>query len=126
MSAARYRKFFRLCEEWPVDSSKQGRDLAVIIRRKVAEAFKMGENTQIADPAKCDSSYESLQKLNTDFYRNKYSSMSAERSVGASGLTYEQCRAVMASESLEELKNEELGFLAKLKRTFTADRGEAK
>lgn len=123
MSAARYRKFFRLCEEWPLDHTKQGRDLAVFLRSKIAEAFKMGENAQIADTAKCDSAYESLQKLNTNFYRNKFASLTTEKTVGASGLSFQECKIVMATESLNELKSEETGFLAKLKKTFTADRG---
>lgn len=124
MSAARYRKFLKLCEEWPIDTSKQGRDLAVAIRQTVADAFRKGENTPIADPAKCDRDYESLQKLNTNYYRNKYTSSSSRRTLGATGLSLDECRTVMSTESLEELKYEDLGFLAKLKRTFTVDRGD--
>ncbi|XP_076440281.1 ubiquinol-cytochrome c reductase complex assembly factor 2-like [Babylonia areolata] len=122
MSATRYRNFFRLCEAWPLDPSKPGRDIAAVIRKRVAEAFKMGENTQISDVAKCDRSYESLQKLNTDFYKTKYQDKTATRTVGAAGLTYEQCHAVMASETLEELRQTEIGFFGKLKQTFTAER----
>jgi nucleoid factor 1 len=69
MSAARYRNFMKLCEAWPVDPTKQGRDLAVLVRQRVADAFKRGENSQIADPAKCDRDYESLHKLSTDVHR---------------------------------------------------------
>lgn len=123
MSAARYRNFFKLCETWPIDPSKQGRDLAVIVRQRVAEAFKMGENTQIADAAKCDKDYESLHRLSTDFYKNKYSGSTTKRTVGATGLSHEECRSIMASETLDELKQtEEVGLFGKLKQTFTAER----
>ncbi|KAK7101102.1 hypothetical protein V1264_023942 [Littorina saxatilis] len=123
MSAARYRNFFKLCEAWPTDPTKPGRDLAAVVRQRVAEAFKMGENTQIADTVKCDRDYESLHRLASDFHRNKYNESTARRTLGATGLSLEECRAVMASESLEELKQEEAtGLFKKLKQTFTAER----
>ncbi|KAL8596655.1 hypothetical protein ACOMHN_032597 [Nucella lapillus] len=122
MSATRYRNFFKLCEAWPLDPSKPGRDLAPVIRRRVAEAFKMGENSQINDVAKCDRDYESLSRLSTDYYKTKYQEKTATRGEGATGCTAEQCHAVMASETMEELKRSELGFFGKLKQTFTTER----
>ncbi|PVD23515.1 hypothetical protein C0Q70_16787 [Pomacea canaliculata] len=120
MSAARYRKFLRLCEEWPLDQSKTGRDLAAVIRQKVADAFRMGENTTVNDEAKCDQAYESLQRLSSDFYRKKYS---ANRTVGATGVSYEECKVVMSTEALKVLNDQNTGIFTKLKRTFTAERG---
>lgn len=122
MSATRYRNFFKLCEAWPLDPSKPGRDLAAVIRQRVAEAFKMGENSQISNVAKCDQDYESLHRLSTDFYKTKYQEKTAARTVGATGLSAEQCHAVMASETMEELQRSELGFFTRLKQTFTAER----
>uniref|UniRef100_A0A3B4UWP1 Mitochondrial nucleoid factor 1 n=1 Tax=Seriola dumerili TaxID=41447 RepID=A0A3B4UWP1_SERDU len=46
MSATRYRRFLKLCEEWPRDETKKGRDLGTFLRHKVASAFREGENTQ--------------------------------------------------------------------------------
>uniref|UniRef100_A0A8C5JRU5 Mitochondrial nucleoid factor 1 n=1 Tax=Junco hyemalis TaxID=40217 RepID=A0A8C5JRU5_JUNHY len=45
MAASRYRRFLRLCEEWPVEETKQQRDLGSFLRQKVAQAFREGENT---------------------------------------------------------------------------------
>lgn len=47
MAASRYRRFLRLCEEWPVDETKRGRDLGAYLRQRVAQAFREGENTQV-------------------------------------------------------------------------------
>lgn len=47
MAATRYRRFLKLCEEWPRDESKKGRDLGTFLRQKVASAFREGENTQV-------------------------------------------------------------------------------
>lgn len=47
MSATRYRRFLKLCEEWPRDEYKKGRDLGTFLRQRVASAFREGENTQV-------------------------------------------------------------------------------
>lgn len=47
MAAGRYRRFLKLCEEWPVDDTKRGRDLGAYLRQRVAQAFREGENTQV-------------------------------------------------------------------------------
>ena len=122
MSASRYRNFFKLCEAWPIDPTKTGRDLSAVIRQRVADAFKMGENSQIANVAKCDKDYESLHRLTTDFYKTKYEDRTAKRTVGATGLSYEECHAVMSSESLDELQHEQMSLFERLKQTFTAER----
>lgn len=49
MSATRYRRFLKLCEEWPKDESKKGRDLGTFLRQRVASAFREGENTQVGE-----------------------------------------------------------------------------
>uniref|UniRef100_A0A4W5P3T5 Mitochondrial nucleoid factor 1 n=1 Tax=Hucho hucho TaxID=62062 RepID=A0A4W5P3T5_9TELE len=71
MSAARYRRFLKLCEEWPRDESKKGRDLGTFLRQRVTHAFREGENTQLSDPEKCDQIYESLARINTNVYRER-------------------------------------------------------
>ena len=52
MAASRYRKFLRLIEEWPVDPSKRGRDLAAHLRKRVAKDFSKGESTKVC--CKCN------------------------------------------------------------------------
>lgn len=47
MAAARYRRFLKLCEEWPVDETRKGRDLGAFLRQRVAQVFREGDNTQV-------------------------------------------------------------------------------
>lgn len=72
MSASRYKKFMDLCRRWPVDDTKAKRDLGAVIRQKVLSSFNQGEASNIQNPTECDQQYESLHKLSTDFYKNKY------------------------------------------------------
>ncbi|XP_039391313.1 uncharacterized protein LOC120403769 isoform X1 [Mauremys reevesii] len=46
MAATRYRRFLKLCEEWPAEATKRGRDLGAFLRQRVAQAFREGESTQ--------------------------------------------------------------------------------
>ncbi|TFK03802.1 RNA-binding protein 40 [Platysternon megacephalum] len=46
MAATRYWRFLKLCEDWPVEETKQGRDLGAFLRQRVAQAFREGESTQ--------------------------------------------------------------------------------
>ncbi|KAH1171790.1 hypothetical protein KIL84_007408 [Mauremys mutica] len=46
MAATRYRRSLKLCEEWPVEATKRGRDLGAFLRQRVAQAFREGESTQ--------------------------------------------------------------------------------
>ncbi|XP_059806447.1 ubiquinol-cytochrome-c reductase complex assembly factor 2 isoform X2 [Hypanus sabinus] len=105
MAATRYRRFLRLCEEWPLDHTKKGRDLGAFLRQRVALAFREGENTQIADQEKCDQMYESLARINSAYYKKKYPRL---RITSFTGVTAEECRMVLAT---EQKKKEEQNCL---------------
>ncbi|CAI9541708.1 unnamed protein product, partial [Staurois parvus] len=63
----------KLCEEWPVDETRKGRDLGAFLRQRVTQAFREGETTQIQDPEVCDQMYESLNRINSNYYKEKVS-----------------------------------------------------
>ncbi|NXC14828.1 UQCC2 factor, partial [Corythaeola cristata] len=94
MAATRYRRFLKLCEEWPVEETKRQRDLGVFLRQRVAQAFREGENTQIADPEACDRMYESLVRIHTNYYKNKYPRL---KDTSFTGVTVEDCRMILAT-----------------------------
>uniref|UniRef100_A0AAZ3QI93 Mitochondrial nucleoid factor 1 n=1 Tax=Oncorhynchus tshawytscha TaxID=74940 RepID=A0AAZ3QI93_ONCTS len=94
MSVARYRQFLKLCEEWPRDESKKGRDLGTFLRQRVTHAFREGENTQLSDPEKCDQIYESLARINTNVYRERFP---RTRDTSFTGVTVEECRMLLAT-----------------------------
>ena len=112
-----YRKFLQLCKNWPVDPSKpQGKDLAVLIREKVAEAFRHGDATTIRDLQACESIYDSLQRINSNVHKNKYvPSMTYE--TAACRATKEECSQVLSAEGMDAIHESDVSVLKKLKET---------
>lgn len=47
MGSRNYKRFLELLKEWPVDSSRKGRDLGELLHKRVGQAFR--------DPATLDS-----------------------------------------------------------------------
>ncbi|XP_054578395.1 ubiquinol-cytochrome-c reductase complex assembly factor 2 isoform X2 [Eptesicus fuscus] len=147
MAAGRYRRFLKLCEEWPVDETKRGRDLGAYLRQRVAQAFREGENTQIryllsthhvpgtvlgagetamnqvAEPEACDEMYESLARLHSNYYKHKYP---RPRDTSFSGLTLEEYKLVLSTDALGELKDMNKGLWKKLQEKFSARSPEEK
>ncbi|XP_069797811.1 ubiquinol-cytochrome-c reductase complex assembly factor 2 isoform X3 [Narcine bancroftii] len=106
MAATRYRRFLRLCEEWPLDRTKKGRDLGAFLRQRVALAFREGESTQIADPEICDQMYESLARINSAYYKNKYPRL---RNTSFTGITVEECQLVLATDNMKQVEEMKKG-----------------
>ncbi|NP_001279403.1 ubiquinol-cytochrome-c reductase complex assembly factor 2 [Callorhinchus milii] len=112
MAATRYRRFLRLCEEWPIDRTKKGRDLGTFLRQRVAQVFREGESTQIADVEKCDQMYESLIRLNTNYYRTKFPRLT---NTSFTGVTVEECQAVLATDNMKQMEEMKKGIWKKLR-----------
>ncbi|XP_006813354.1 ubiquinol-cytochrome c reductase complex assembly factor 2-like [Saccoglossus kowalevskii] len=115
MAASRYRKFLRLCQEWPLDETKRGRDLGKHIRDRVAIAFKHGEHTKITDEKECDRMLENLQKINTDYYKNKYPRLYDST---ATLCTLEQCTIIVSTDFMEDMNELNKGTFQKLREAF--------
>ncbi|KAF6365598.1 ubiquinol-cytochrome c reductase complex assembly factor 2 [Rhinolophus ferrumequinum] len=98
MAASRYRRFLKLCEEWPVDETKRGRDLGSYLRQRVAQAFREGENTQYPRP----------------------------RDTSFSGLSVEEYKLILSTDTLEEFKDMNKGMWKKLQEKFAPGSPEEK
>uniref|UniRef100_A0A8D2CQZ4 Mitochondrial nucleoid factor 1 n=1 Tax=Sciurus vulgaris TaxID=55149 RepID=A0A8D2CQZ4_SCIVU len=98
MAASRYRRFLKLCEEWPVDETKRGRDLGAYLRQRVAQAFREGENTQYPRP----------------------------RDTTFSGLSVEEYKLILSTDTLEEFKEMNKGMWKKLQEKFAPKSPEEK
>uniref|UniRef100_A0A7N5JWT4 Mitochondrial nucleoid factor 1 n=1 Tax=Ailuropoda melanoleuca TaxID=9646 RepID=A0A7N5JWT4_AILME len=98
MAASRYRRFLKLCEEWPVDETKRGRDLGAYLRQRVAQAFREGENTQYPRP----------------------------RDTSFSGLSVEEYKLILSTDTLEEFKEINKGMWKKLQEKFAPRNPEEK
>ncbi|NXF81097.1 UQCC2 factor, partial [Sclerurus mexicanus] len=121
MAAGRYRRFLRLCEEWPVEETKRQRDLGTALRQRVAQAFREGENTPIADPEACDQMYESLVRIHTNFYKNKYPRL---KDTTFTGVTVEDCRMILATDILKQMEDMKKGTWRRLREKFSAKKPE--
>ncbi|KAM8975638.1 ubiquinol-cytochrome c reductase complex assembly factor 2 [Pelodytes ibericus] len=117
MAALRYRRFLKLCEEWTVDESRRGRDLGSVIRQRVAQAFREGENTQVHDPEVCDQMYDSLNRMNNNLYREKYPRL---QDTSFTEVTAEEYRMVLATESLGQMEEMKKGMWKRLREKFNA------
>ncbi|NXB07940.1 UQCC2 factor, partial [Cnemophilus loriae] len=121
MAASRYRRFLRLCEEWPVEETKRQRDLGAFLRQRVAQAFREGENTAISDPEACDQMYESLVRIHTNFYKNKYPRL---KDTTFTGVTVEDCRIILATDILKQMEDMKKGTWKRLREKFSAKKPE--
>ncbi|KAJ6659897.1 hypothetical protein lerEdw1_018353 [Lerista edwardsae] len=117
MALTRYRRFLKLCEEWPVEETKSGRDLGTFLRQRVAQAFREGENTQISDPVTCDEMFESLTRIHTNYYKNKYPRL---KDTSFTGVSVEECKMVLATDSLKQMEEAKKGKWTKLREKFSA------
>ncbi|NWV55103.1 UQCC2 factor, partial [Daphoenositta chrysoptera] len=121
MAASRYRRFLRLCEEWPVEEARLQRDLGSFLRQRVAQAFREGENTPIPDPEACDQMYESLVRIHTNFYKNKYPRL---KDTTFTGVTVEDCRTILATDILKQMEDMKKGTWKRLREKFSAKKPE--
>ncbi|KAG5671853.1 hypothetical protein PVAND_002026 [Polypedilum vanderplanki] len=96
-----YKRFLAILEKWPVDKTKQGRDLGQFLREKLIQDYNITSTSKL--PKNAEKQLESLENIvkniHHDKYLRKYNSTST-------GLTGEQCRQVLSSEFLEYINNE--------------------
>ncbi|NXA82169.1 UQCC2 factor, partial [Thryothorus ludovicianus] len=118
MAASRYRRFLRLCEEWPVEETKRQRDLGSFLRQRGAQALVCHLcPLQIADPEACDQMYESLVRIHTNFYKNKYPRL---KDTTFTGVTVEDCRGILATDILKQMEDMKKGTWKRLREKFSA------
>lgn len=127
-SAACYKRFLTLLENWPIDKTKTGRlvtsyfsefnllaifvssrDIGEYLRETIVKAYK--DNKFESNLVYWDKQYLALQKIINNEYRDKYPRTLTS---SATGLTREQCNIALSNDFLEELQKEETSLLKKL------------
>ncbi|KAB0383422.1 hypothetical protein FD755_005339, partial [Muntiacus reevesi] len=98
-AASRYRRFLKLCEEWPVDETKRGRDLGAYLRQR------------------------SLARLHSNYYKHKYP---RPRDTSFSGLCLEEYKLILSTDTLDEFKEMNKGMWKKLQEKFAPGDPEEK
>ncbi|XP_015422944.1 PREDICTED: ubiquinol-cytochrome-c reductase complex assembly factor 2 [Myotis davidii] len=78
---------------------------------------------QVAEPEACDEMYESLARLHSNYYKHKYP---RPRDTSFSGLTLEEYKLILATDTLGELKDMNKGLWKKLQEKFSARSPEEK
>jgi receptor-type tyrosine-protein phosphatase gamma/nucleoid factor 1 len=86
------------------------RDLGEHIRERVKTAFKTGE-VYPWNENECNRIHASLKRLADNQYGQMYPRKSKS---SASGLSADQCQALLSTEFLEELKKSEQGVFSRL------------
>lgn len=102
-----------------MDEYKKGRDLGTFLRQRVALAFREGENTQISDPDKCDQMYESLARINSNLYRERFPRV---RDTSFTGVTVEECKLLLSGsmEQMQQMDEEKKGLWKTLMQRFSS------
>ncbi|GIX71578.1 ubiquinol-cytochrome-c reductase complex assembly factor 2 [Caerostris extrusa] len=116
MAGTLYKGYLRVCEKWGIDATKKGRDLGEFIRQQVAKEFSKGEASNIQNMKECEKKLESLNRLVNNHYGNMYK---RSKYATASGLTLEQCKEVLSTESMKIINKSQLSFTGRVKTLFT-------
>lgn len=98
-----------------MDESKRGRDLGAYLPQRVA-GLSGGRNTQTAEPEACDQRYESLARLHSNYYKHKYP---RPRDTRFSGLSLEEYKLILSSDTSDEFKEMNKGTWKKLQEKFS-------
>ncbi|MEE6493006.1 hypothetical protein FKM82_016697 [Ascaphus truei] len=69
----------------------------------------------VSDPDACDQMYESLSRINSSYYRDKYPRL---RDTSFTEVTVEEYRMVLATDSLKELEDMKKGMWKRLRERF--------
>uniref|UniRef100_A0A8C9QBT2 Mitochondrial nucleoid factor 1 n=1 Tax=Spermophilus dauricus TaxID=99837 RepID=A0A8C9QBT2_SPEDA len=78
---------------------------------------------QIAEPEACDQMYESLARLHSNYYKHKYP---RPRDTTFSGLSVEEYKLILSTDTLEEFKEMNKGMWKKLQEKFAPKSPEEK
>ncbi|XP_054836908.1 ubiquinol-cytochrome-c reductase complex assembly factor 2 isoform X3 [Eublepharis macularius] len=71
----------------------------------------------IADPVTCDEMFDSLARIHTNYYKNKYPRW---KDTSFTGVTVEECKMVLATDSLKQMEEAKKGKWTKLREKFSA------
>merc|ERR1712002_273967 len=103
MASARYRNFTRILEKWPINESRGERDLGLLIRKRVGEAFSKGPASVIPQEAQCDRDLESLNKIANNAFQSKWARL---RVSNATGYRAEDFNDTLSEDGLKEMERE--------------------
>ncbi|XP_046864905.1 ubiquinol-cytochrome-c reductase complex assembly factor 2-like [Xenia sp. Carnegie-2017] len=63
-----YQRFLQICEQWPIDTSRQGRDLGSHIKENLKTQFQ----DRKIEEKEASRMLDSLIKISSNYYKEKY------------------------------------------------------
>lgn len=110
-----YKRFISLCQKWPKDEQKVGRDYAEHFREQLSAHFPHGESSTVKDPKIVEEYLTSLEKIANNIY---YNEKPLKRS-SASGMELWVCRNAVSNEGLRLIQEqEESTLIGRLKQSL--------
>lgn len=107
-----YKRFTSLCQKWPRDESKAGRDYGEYFRKELSEFFPQGEFSQVKDAQKVDAKLKPLERIASNQY---YNEKQLKRS-SASGMEGWACRGAVSNEGIRAVQEQdETSLIQRLK-----------
>ncbi|KAK3557352.1 hypothetical protein QTP70_026563 [Hemibagrus guttatus] len=82
-------------------------------------SFPKSENGchQISDPEKCDQMYESLVRINSNVYKEKFP---RAKDTSFTGVTVEECRMLLGTGNMQQMDEEKKGLWKTLMQRFSS------
>lgn len=102
-----FKRFTNLCQKWPKDESKTGRDYGEYFRAQLSSYFPQGELSEIKDARNLERSLSALERLSDNRY---YNENTLKRS-SATGLEGWACKEAISNEGLKSLQEPDEGSL---------------
>ena len=99
-----YQRYLQVITRWPLDPTKEGRDLSARIRARVGVLFPKGELTQVPNDqlTSVATEVEALERITTSVNQKRYSNAS-DGYTAASGLTVEHLHRATSTDFIEDL-----------------------
>lgn len=107
-----FKRFTTLCQKWPKDNSKAGRDYAEFFRQELGELFPQGELSHIKDIEKLKARLQALERIAS----NQYYTGNPLRRSSASGMEAWACREAISNEAIKSVReHDETRLIRRLK-----------
>lgn len=104
-----------MCQKWPTDERKRGRDYGEFLRAQLGRRFPHGELGKVDEAAEVERALGALERIANNTY---YNENPLKRS-SATGLSAESCSDAISNQSLAELKADETSLVARLKKSLS-------
>uniref|UniRef100_A0A6G1S7U4 Mitochondrial nucleoid factor 1 n=1 Tax=Aceria tosichella TaxID=561515 RepID=A0A6G1S7U4_9ACAR len=105
-----FRRFANLCQKWPKDETKVGRDYGEYFRSQLSRHFPHGEQSQLNNIKEVERAISSLERL----ANNKYYNENPLKRSSASGLDAWACRQAISNDGIKILEEDEKSVVNRL------------